>query len=178
MTRFRISRMVRIANTVLALLALAGASSGCGTDKSPAVANPTDAQARAYLSRVVAVATTGDLAALCKLGPGTCAKLAVTTHAADKLPSGAPTVVGSSDVPSSSDSSGATLQGGRLLEVCGLDGQGHGYRTRLLFFGSDVDHFTVIEPLYWTGVGWEATSNAAASTSDNGSEWENCPSGT
>jgi hypothetical protein len=134
--------------------------------------HPNDQQAREFLAHIVNLAEAKDFSALCSHGSLNCDQNLKDLDAAATVPTTAPLVVGSRDVPDKD-----RYQGGRLLEVCGLDGAGKAYRSSLLFFGTD-DQFTVIEPLYWTSMGYSEPQLAEATTSaSRGPEWATCPSG-
>jgi hypothetical protein len=81
-----------------------------------------------------------------------------------------PIVVGSRDGPD-----GAQTQGGRALQVCGLDGTGRSYKNDILFFGT-ADDFTAIEAVYWV-IGFSESHVAAATDPSPGPEWSTCPTG-
>jgi hypothetical protein len=125
-------------------------------------------------STVVDRAKTESIADLCKVGSLNCVRNAQTRNADQTRPTTAPVVVASWDVPDSG-SGDAIQQGGRLLEVCGVDGQGKAYQSQMLFFGSDVDHFTVFEPTYWTNMTISNSLSGPPSASP-GLEWASCPS--
>jgi hypothetical protein len=130
--------------------------------------HPTEQQAREYLSRLTALARSGDFETLCQHGTLNCQHNLAALNAAISVPSTAPLVVGSRDV-----ADGAQTQGGRVLEVCGLDGAGQAYRNEILFFGT-ADDFTAIEALYWA-IGF-SESSIAGSSPTFGPEWGVCPS--
>ncbi len=158
-----------------ALLSLSFAVASACTQSSAVVSfrpHPSDQQARAFLGRLVSLAEAKDFTALCSHGSLNCEQNLKDFDAQSTVPSTAPTVVGSRDVPDQDRS-----QGGRLLEVCGLDGSGQAYRSNVLFFGN-VDNFTVIDALYWTPITFsEATLAPASSAAMTGPEWAGCPSG-
>jgi hypothetical protein len=172
-TVFRPQRTVVLIGVTFGLL-FSLAACGMSSETPLLQPHPSDQDARNFLARVVADAATQDIPTLCKIGSLNCLRLAQDSHAAERKPQTPPTVVGTSDVPDAQHEGGGVDQGGRLLEVCGLDGQGKQYRSRLLFFGSDVDHFTVFEPIFWVGTNVQASS-AAYSTTSVGAEWDMCP---
>lgn len=157
-----------------ALIALAFVTLAACTQSSASPSfrpHPSDQQAREFLARIVSLAEAKDFSALCTHGSLNCAQNLKDLDAAATVPTTAPIVVGSSDVPDKDP-----YQGGRLLEVCGLDGAGKAYRSSLLFFGTD-DQFTVIEALYWTSMGYSGSGLAEATSASPGPEWATCPSG-
>ena len=126
------------------------------------------------LSHVVDLAKVESVTDLCRIGSLNCVRNAQMRDADQTRPATAPVVVASWDVPDGK-SDNAVQQGGRMLEVCGIDGKGKAYHSQMLFFGSDLDHFTVFEPTYWTNMNI-STSLSGPPSASPGSEWAGCPS--
>jgi hypothetical protein len=124
---------------------------GCG-GSAVALPHPSDSEARQDLQTIVDLAQRQDWAGLCDHGGQECQTQLSKLHATTTAPKTAPTVLLPVDVPDQTSGNGVA-QGGRLLEVCGLDGSGDAYDTRVLFFGHPSD-FTVIGALFWTGAGY------------------------
>ena len=142
---------------------------------------PSDAQARAALDRAVAYARAFDFDGLCGLSDGNCSFL--LQHAGrDAVPPDPPTVYGERVLPPAQFPDGAWDGGGRVLQVCGIDGRGRPYRSEVLAFtnGSTV---TLINPVYWSGVGIQSiaggqTAPSVAADANGGSSVEDgCPGG-
>ncbi len=142
---------------------------------------PSDAQARAALDRAVAYARAYDFDGLCSLSDGNCSFL-LQQAGRDAVPSDPPTVYGERVLQPTHLSNGAWDGGGRVLQVCGIDGRGHPYRSEVLAFttGSTI---TLINPVYWSGVGIQAIARGQAAASiaveaDAGSSIQGgCPGG-
>lgn len=134
----------------------------CG---SPATAlpHPSDPEARQELQTIVGLALHQDWTGLCDHGGLECQSQLSKLQATATAPKSAPTVISSVDVPDQTSGNGV-VQGGRILEVCGLDGVGNQYSTRLLFFGHPSD-FTVIGALFWTGAGYGGSTTATETAS-------------
>jgi hypothetical protein len=160
----------------LVVIAVAIAAIGVGataqlvrpSEPSGIVAHPTDEQARADLHNLVELAKSGDASKLCSHGTSNCSRNVDTFTAMASVPKDAPKVVSSVDVP---DRAGG-YQGGRLLRVCGIDGNGDSYRRSLLFFGTD-QRWTVIEAIYWK-IGY-SDSNIVPPSSEPSDTWASCP---
>jgi hypothetical protein len=132
----------------LILLAVALAVAGCGADPgSP----PTEAEARAFLDRVVTLAQAGDFDALCAIGAGNCES--ILEEAGREVPNGLPRIVGTRTLPSTE-----TSIGGVVLELCGTLDSGDPYYSEMLVFRDlirtgGIDGLHAIEPIYWSGMG-------------------------
>jgi hypothetical protein len=108
---------------------------------------PTDVEAVAFLNQAVALAAAGNFDELCALGGGNCEET-LEDAGRDAVPSGPPLVLRTWLVIGS-----GTSTGGRILEVCGIDGRQRPYRTQILVFPDiDGDGFRAIEPVYWSGM--------------------------
>ena len=110
---------------------------------------PSEAETAAYLAEVVEIALAGDLDRLCDLGGGTCRRQ--LREGADAAPRTAPRVVGSTVVPSTMLPDGNWRVGGRLLQLCGVDGHGRRYYSEMLVF-EDRGRLIGLEPVFWTGM--------------------------
>jgi hypothetical protein len=130
---------------------------GCG-GSAAGLPHPSDSEARQDLQTIVDLAAHQDWSGLCDHGGSECQIQLVKLHATTTAPRSAPTMLSSTDVPDQTSGNGV-VQGGRLLDVCGIDGAGNLYNTRLLFFGSPSD-FTVIGALFWTGAGYGGSTTA------------------
>ena len=168
--------MGRAFGSLVLIAALVGLSA-C-SQASPSVvmqAHPTDQEARADLARLVEMAGSAGIPALCEHGTGLCQKNADRNNAALTIPSAAPLVVGSRDVLDGPLTDGGRSQGGRALKVCGLDGAGHAYGNEILLFGT-AEGFTAIEALYWV-LGFQEGSVVGPTAASPGPEWSACPTG-
>ena len=142
---------------------------------------PADAQARAALDRAVAYARALDFDGLCSLSDGNCS-IILQQAGRDAVPPDPPTVYGGRVLQPTQLANGAWDGGGRVLQVCGIDGRGNPYRSEVLAFttGSTV---TLINPIYWSGVGIQSNAGAQAAPSiaveaDPGSSIQDgCPGG-
>ena len=130
--------------TTVAACALPG---GAGTF-SPAPA-PSEAEAIAYLDEVVRIVRAGELDRLCELGGGTCRRS--LEDGASSVPRTAPRLVGTVEVPSTPNADGTWNAGGRLLQLCGVDGLGAPYYSEILVF-EDAGRLIGREPVFWTGI--------------------------
>lgn len=135
-------RVVAVASLLLAGAATAGLVLAGGDGD---VDVPTDAEARAFLDRLVAAAMADDFDRLCALSgiEFNCQKLLSYTEPGSRPPE-PPTVVASNiDRPEFDDG-----VPGRLLVVEGTDGLGKPYRTEVLIL-RDEDHFDATNAVYW-----------------------------
>jgi hypothetical protein len=138
--------MGRTIELVLVLLALAG----CAGPANPVPAPPSEDEARAYLEQVVALVLAGRLDDLCRVGSATCDQtLRRSTPAA--APSEPPTVVDIRLMPNARRADGTWVTGGRIIEVCGVDGLGHTYRSEILVY-REGGRVIGKEPVFWTGL--------------------------
>ena len=141
-----------------------------GCSSSPAtLPHPSDSEARQELQTIVGFAQHQDWTGLCAHGGLECQNQLSELHATTTVPKSAPTVLSSIDVPDQSSGNGVA-QGGRLVDVCGIDGAGNPYNTRLLFFGHPSS-FTVIGALFWTGAGYGGSTTATQAATPG----EACP---
>ena len=111
---------------------------------------PSEAEALAYLDSVVTIVESGDLSRLCELGPGTCESMLDGTDPAS-IPTSRPKVVSTRVLESRQEEGGGWRIGGRILEVCGIDGLGHPYASEILVFRAEGE-LIGIQPVFWTGM--------------------------
>ena len=130
--------------TSVLLLTLVAA---CTTEQPPP---PSEAEARAFLDKMVETALRRDFDALCALGGGSCESFLADAGGRD-VPSAWPTVVGIRFVdPQTSGPRPRT--GGYILELCGQDLDGDPYYSEMLVFRDFAGDLRAIEPLYWMGI--------------------------
>lgn len=105
----------------------------------------TEAEARAYLGRIVDAAQARDFDALCQLNG---ALLNCRTQLAQvgeqTVPTTPPTVVGTRYLREKGD-----LIAGRVLLLEGKDGCGRAYRSEVLVFRENRYHFKATNAVYW-----------------------------
>jgi hypothetical protein len=142
---------------------------------------PSETAARAALARAVAYARARDFAGLCSLSDGNCSFL--LQHAGrDAVPPDPPSVYGTRMLEPTRLSNGAWDGGGRVLQVCGVDGHARPYRSEVLAFttGSTI---TLINSVYWSGLGIQSIAGgqsapSVATEAGTGSSVEvGCPGG-
>lgn len=123
---------------------------------------PTAEAALAYLDQVVALVAGGDVRSVCSLGSGTCAH---DLRNADltAVPSTSPEVLGTRVVAPSQRPDGIWMAGGRILEVCGIDGNDRPYYSELLVF-YDGDRLISTNPLFWSRMRVTASPTTAQSS--------------
>jgi hypothetical protein len=168
--------MGRLLGSLVLIAALVGVSACAQSTPSLVMrSHPSDQEARADLARLVELARSSDISAICEHGTLLCRNNADRAQATATVPSTAPLVVGSREVADSPLTEGGQSQGGRALKVCGLDGAGHAYGHEILFFGTAED-FTAIEALYWV-IGFSESHVVGPTDASPGSEWSACPSG-
>lgn len=151
-----------------AVAVLAGACSSKALEP-----HPSDEAARTVVQTLVSRAMSEDWAGLCAMSDANCQQQLVRLGAGETVPSTAPVVLGTTDVPDSTQG-GGQAQGGRRVDLCGLDRAGKAYRSSMLIFGSD-DHPTVISPIYWVSGGYSASNVAPPPTPEPDPR---CPAGT
>ncbi len=162
-----VARRLLLAVAVTAVVA--GCTSGAATPSF--LPHPTDQQARDELTLLFNWAKAGDFAMLCAHGSLNCEQNLEDFSAKASAPTTPPLVVGSRDVPD-----GDRSQGGRLLEVCGLDSLGRSYQTTHLFSGTG-NNFVVIEAVFWVPINYSESATTVASGLAAGPEWDACPRG-
>ena len=108
----------------------------------------TEAEARAYLDRIVAAALAGDLDKVCDFNGAVlnCERILRERGVRAALPSDPPTVTGTRYHPK--DKGGTA---GRVLVVEGRTSCGKPYRTEVFVFRENRFHFKAINAVYWSG---------------------------
>ena len=126
------------------MIALGLIGVGCLPAPSPGP-SPTPEEAVAFLSQAVELARAGRWEDLCAIGSANCER-ALADAGKEAVPLDPPTVRRTWLVNST-----AEAVGGRVLEVCGVDGRNEPYVTEILVFrlGSET---RAIEPVYWSGI--------------------------
>ena len=108
---------------------------------------PSEADARAYFATVVGLAMGGDFEGLCAVGSGTCEKQ-LRDAGRDAVPPAPPRIVGTREIQPRAVVGGWS-SGGRVLEVCGIDGRGDPYYDEVLVF-HDGSRLISIGTVYWS----------------------------
>ena len=122
----------------------------------------TEAEARAYLNRIVAAGRARDFDGVCDLNGSvlSCRRILGIRGMRAALPSDAPTVTGTRYYPKQR---GGTA--GRVLFVEGTTSCGKPYRTEVFVFRENRFHFKAINAVYWSndtfGTGPELTPPAS-----------------
>lgn len=138
-------RLVAPGLIVLALVLI-----GCATPVATGVTLPSDEEARSFLATAVGLARSGSWEELCALGGGNCEET-LNDAGRDAVPADGPIVLATWLVTSTPAGDGRVNQGGRILEVCGIDGRDRPYRTQMLVF-REAEKLIAIEPIYWSGM--------------------------
>ena len=125
---------------------VAGCSIGAPPNDRPAPP-PSEADARAYFATVVGLAMGGDLEGLCAVGSGTCEKQ-LRDAGRDAVPPAPPRIVGTREIQPRAVVGGWS-SGGRVLQVCGIDGRGDPYYDEVLVF-HDGSRLISIGTVYWS----------------------------
>jgi hypothetical protein len=133
-----------------ALALLTAGIAGCGGAAFTPPPIPTQAAALELFNEIVAVVQSGDLNNLCRYGSGTCRKT-LDTAEPGSTPRTRPVVVGSRIDESSTEDGETWSIGGRILELCGRDGNGRPYYSEMLIFEAD-GRLIAKEPVYWVGM--------------------------
>jgi len=134
---------------VALVLALVLGVLGCADPVPGTPGPPSDGEARAYLDRVVDLVLGERLNELCRTGSGTCER---TLSRADPatVPTTRPVVLGTRILPAWRGD-GSSVVGGRIIDLCGIDGRGNVYRSEILVF-RDADRIIGKEPVFWIGL--------------------------
>jgi hypothetical protein len=132
------------------LFAITLTVAACANSPSPPPP-PSQEAALAYLDTVVTLVASGDAAAICSVGSATCEQILRMSDPAS-VPRSAPVVIGSRVADPTRLADGTVLQGGRVLELCGLDGLDHAYHSEMLVFEIDGRLISTATP-YWLGFG-------------------------
>lgn len=146
----RLHRPVRLAAPVA--LACLVALAGCA---GPPPEPPSEAEALAFLARIVAAARSRDFDALCALGTSSCRDL-LDMAGRDAVPLLPPTVVGITRLENTRRPDGLWTSGGVLLQLCGIDGRGRPYASEMLVVrrgsAAEPGPLAASEPVYWSGM--------------------------
>jgi hypothetical protein len=129
---------------VVAVSACAPGRPGAGS------AEPTVAEAQAFLAQVVALAQHGDFEGLCSIGDGNCERL-LDQAGREAVPREPPAVVGVRFLPTTRTGDQVSA-GGVILEMCGRDAAGKPYHSEMLVF-RDGSSLRAINPVYWGNTG-------------------------
>jgi len=113
---------------------------------------PSEAAALQHLRAIVGIVESGGLSTLCGLGGGNCPG-EVRDADAGAFPDEDPVVVRVSLIPTTSSADGTWNAGGRLLDLCGVDGHGRPYSSQMLVFREHTGRLVSINTLYWLGMG-------------------------
>ncbi len=108
----------------------------------------TEAEARAYLNRIVAAAQAQDFDTLCRLNGSVniCSRTLDEFNLRNAVPSVPPTVVGSRYSPKR----GTGDTAGMILVVEGPNACGKPYHTEVFVFRENRYHFKAINAVYWS----------------------------
>lgn len=146
--------------TVLSIAILV-AISACGPGRPQAnTAEPTIAEAQAFLAQVVALAQRGDFEGLCAIGDGNCERH-LDQAGREAVPRQPPAVVGVRFLPTTQTGDQVSI-GGVILEMCGRDATGKPYHSEMLVF-RDGSSLRAINPVYWGNTGIAAGNTTRAS---------------
>lgn len=145
--------------SALACLLLSVAACGAGSGTQPS--SPTEGAALAYLDEVVAIVRSGDISTLCTLGSGTCQQMLRGADPA-AVPVSDPIVIGTRVMVPSQTTDGASLAGGRILELCGRDGLDQPYYSEMLVFEAG-GRLISTGTAYWLGYRIASSSTVGGS---------------
>lgn len=145
---------------------------GCSAEPA-AFPIPTETEAASLLTRIWAVVAARDLTRLCDYGTGPCEK-AVRDLDPATLPTTPPTITGSWVLPTRKATGNAWWVGGRVLELCGIDGLGRPYSSEMLVF-RDSGHLLAVLPVFWTGM--RIATDGTIGVAIPGQSAPPCPSG-
>ena len=167
------SRLRWLGVSVLVALALGLGAVAWTVGQAHPAPPPSEAQARAALDEAVAFARAGDFTNLCAMGGLDCQEILDEAGRA-AVPDAPPTVYASRVVEPSQLPGGDWDVGGRVLAVCGTDGQGRPYRGEVIVF-QDGATMRMIEPVYWSGT--SSGSSASPVTPASPLPSSGCPTG-
>ena len=133
--------MIVLVTTVAVVVVVLGAWSAT----RPGVASVTEAEARAYLDRIVVAARVHNFDGMCNLNgaPPNC-RIMLDITGRDRLPADPPRVT-----QTHYESEGDTP--GWLLVVEGVDGLDKPYSTEVFIFRDDEGNLKAINAVYWSG---------------------------
>ena len=136
---------------LLAAWLLAAVAAGCsiGVPSDGPAPPPSEADARAYFATVVGLAMRGDFEGLCSVGSGTCEEQ-LRDAGRDAVPPAPPRIVGTRLIQPRAVVGGWS-SGGRVLEVCGIDGRGDPYFDEVLVF-REGPRLISIGTVYWSRI--------------------------
>ena len=127
---------------------------------------PTLGEASGMLDQLIAFAQAGDFDGLCSIGDLNCQDT-LADVGLESAPTERPIVRGTRVVDANPDI-GAT--GGRVLELCGIDGLGRRFSSEILVF-RDSGTLRVINPVFWSGI----SIAAGETTLESPPPAESCP---
>lgn len=111
---------------------------------------PTESGAEGFLNEVVAIARSGDFAALCEVGGGSCEDF-LEQPGGREVPPAAPRIIGGRTIQPTSEGGGGSV-GGYVLEICGTNAEGATYYSEMIVFFDFNGTLRGIEPTYWLGI--------------------------
>jgi hypothetical protein len=136
--------MVRRALFLAATALLAGSGLWLA-NREPALPPVTEAEARAYVDRMVVAARGHDFEGLCRLnGAAPNCRAQLDTVGPDSAPTDPPTVVGTRYLPKD----GGTVAG-RVVAVEGLDANGKRYHGEVFVFRTSRSSFKAVNAVFW-----------------------------
>jgi hypothetical protein len=162
-------RIARLLAAALLALPLLGA---CGIIASESLPEPpSEADARAFLGRVVDAALARDLDRMCAIAGSICDSVAEDSGGLAAVPNDPPIVAGARLIPNRGTTTGGTA-GGRLLVLCGTDGLGRPYRTEMLVSRDPDGSLYAINGVFWSGAGLAVANDTG---SPSGGAGIDCP---
>jgi hypothetical protein len=134
--------------TIVGLLLAIAACGNTSTGRAGEI--PSETAARSFIDRLVAQAQEGDLEGLCVVaGGGNCDGIATDSGGVAAIPAAPPTIAGTRVIPTRVVDD-ATLAGGHLFVLCGIDGLGEPYRTETLVSTDNNGDLYAINAVYWS----------------------------
>jgi len=109
---------------------------------------PSEAEARAHFTEVVALALRHDFERLCENGDGNCRKI-LRNAGVDTVPPLPPRIVGTRVVMPENHGGDTWSSGGFVLQVCGIDGRGEPYFDEILVF-REGERLISTGTVYWS----------------------------
>lgn len=141
------------------LVALAMLVVSCGGVAAPPAPIPSESDARAYLDRLVATVALDGAEGVCRDTQGICQQSLSRADPA-RVPEQPPLVIGTRVLQPGPAGDGWSA-GGRVLELCGIDGLGERYYSELLVF-EEAGRLTSIGTPYWLGIGITESADVGA----------------